>query len=412
MKNRKINLERKILELECISPVHVGNGEILKAFEYLYNRHEQKVYFLDETKWIHFLYKYDLIDEFAVYIEKISSALKKTGQFKGKNIWEWLNAQGINDGEIRALSIRQAETATNTIISSTKETLNDIECNISLSSGVPYIPGSSLKGLFRTAIMYSIIKKEPQKFQRYWRELISNTKNLNLKQINIECSKIIKKLENEIFSKLDYSIAERFHKKITNEVKSVMRGLMVSDAICDDEKIETIIIQKSHATTLDNRYAEIEKSLPIFYECIPSGTKFSFNITLDVDMMKVIGISSVDEIIKMTRNFIFDGLNRLEKVFGADYSMEFDEAETADALLGGGVGFLAKSLLYTLAPTHNDARIFAMNYFDKAFTIRHDPAHWHTVHDKKIAPRTLKLARTRSRKSLLGLVKFRGYENA
>lgn len=44
--------ERKMYELTCIAPVHIGNGELLKQFEYIHekNRNEEKVYFLDQKK--------------------------------------------------------------------------------------------------------------------------------------------------------------------------------------------------------------------------------------------------------------------------------------------------------------------------------------------------------------------------
>ena len=74
---------------------------------------------------------------------------------------------------------------------------------------------------------------------------------------------------------------------------------------------------------------------------------------------------------------------------------------------------MTKTLIYSLAPSHEEAKKFAANYFDKAFTVwdsfkhRREPAHWHETYDKKIAPRTLKLIRSQTAKSLLGLVQFR-----
>ena len=44
----------KEYELSCISPLHIGSGEKLSAFEYLYDRKGETVYFLDESKWICF----------------------------------------------------------------------------------------------------------------------------------------------------------------------------------------------------------------------------------------------------------------------------------------------------------------------------------------------------------------------
>ena len=72
----------KEYELSCISPLHIGSGEKLSAFEYLYDRKGETVYFLDESKWISFLDKRGLMDEFAAFLEQRSP--------RGRNLWEWL----------------------------------------------------------------------------------------------------------------------------------------------------------------------------------------------------------------------------------------------------------------------------------------------------------------------------------
>ncbi len=402
-----MKLEHQILELECVSPIHIGSGETLKAFEYLYDRKAQQVYFLDESKWIKFLYNHNLIDKFAAYVEAISTTLKSGNQFRGKNLWEWLNGQKISDAEIKELSIRKAYAATNTIVVAKKETLNDINCHIALSNGVPYIPGSSIKGMFRLAILFAAIKKSPEKFRHYWEE-IQNTLTWDLKRKNSECAKIIRKLENEILAKLDYSNAERLlNKKINVQVKDVLRGLMVSDATCA-ENFNTVILQK-----LDGHIKGGTKTLPLFRECIPAGIKFSFSVTIDLDMLKVIGISSIDEIIEMARNFTDYTLNLQKEFWGKNFPEEFAEAETADIFIGGGVGFLSKSLLYALAPEHEQARIFAAEYFDQTFQKFNrfkritEPAHWHKRFSKKIAPRILKVTRTSSARQIFGMCKIR-----
>ena len=43
----KSGLVCKAYELECIAPLHVGSGVKLAAFEYLYDRKGNFVYFLD-----------------------------------------------------------------------------------------------------------------------------------------------------------------------------------------------------------------------------------------------------------------------------------------------------------------------------------------------------------------------------
>ena len=407
-----MKLEHKILELECISPVHISSGETLKAFEYLYDRKTQQVYFLDESKWIEFLYRRNLIDKFTAYVAAITEALKNKSQFRGKNLWDWLNWQGVSDAEIKALTIRKAYAETNTVVASKKETLNDINCNIALSNGVPYIPGSSIKGMLRTGIIFAAIKKSPDKFRYYWQK-IQSAQNLDLRSKNAECAKIIRQLENEVLAKLDYSRAEKdTNKKINPQIKDALRGLLVSDAVCSSP-INTVILQKFEG----NLYGDTN-TLPLFCECIPAGTKFSFSVTLDLDMLNAIDISSISQILKMSSDFMHDSVNRLERFFGKGFAQEFAEAQAADIFLGGHVGFLSKSLLYALAPSHEQARSFAAEYFDQVFTAydrrvrKFQPAHWHVLNSKKIAPRKLKLTRLSTNKQIWGLCKIQELENA
>lgn len=403
-----MKLESKLLELECISPVHIGSGETLKAFEYLYDKKAQQVYFLDESKWIEFLYRHRLIDKFTSYVDSISTSLGRHSQFRGKNLWEWLNLQKIPDSEIKTLAVRKSYATTNTIMVARKETLNDIKCHIALSNGVPYVPGSSIKGVFRTAILYAIIKNSPHKFAHYQTE-IQDILKWDLRKKNSECAKIIQQLENEIFAKLDYSDVEKtLRKKINNQIKDVLRGLAISDAVCNNA-FDTIILQK-----LDGSIDGGTKTLPLFRECIPIGTKFSFRVTLDLDMLKVIGVSSIEQILEMSRAFTIDNLNRQEIFWNRGFSREFAEAEVADIFVGGGVGFLSKSLLYTLVTNHEQARKFAAEYFDQTFKVYRNrqlqPAHLHNLYSKKIAPRVLKLTKIRSTQQLLGLCKLRVIE--
>ena len=397
----------RTLVLTCISPVHIGSGETLKAVEYLYDSSQQTVYFLDESKWIKFLAEKNLIDEFARYVELTAENSVGDEEFTGNNVWNWLRSlhtknivqEEISAFELKALCLRQAKAETNTIIAGRKQTLNDIACHIAKADGCPYIPGSSIKGIFRTAILYSFIKNfSDAEKNKYWAEIVA-TKNLSLREQQKECNEIIQRLENEFLSKLDY-------KKADAQVNSVMRGLFVSDAFFTpargtSQKLNTVILQKIDSSTKADRRGQTEKTLPLFRECIPSGTMFKFNVTLDLDIMGKIGIQSVEEILTMSKEFMLAAANLLKEVFGVKYHKEFEEFEEADAFIGGGTGFIATTLLYPLAPSVEDGKNFIADYFDKIFW------HSHELDDEKISPRTLKLTKpSRDERKIFGLCKF------
>ena len=87
-------------------------------------------------------------------------------------------------------------------------------------------------------------------------------------------------------------------------------------------------------------------------------------------------------------------------------------------LLGGGTGFLSKTLVYALAGSDEEAHTFISSYLDAAFqkknqrTGRREPAHRHKELDEKISPRTLKRAVMGQDDWIMGLCSIRGIGDA
>ncbi|MFC2639120.1 MAG: hypothetical protein ACFN0X_09440, partial [Mitsuokella sp.] len=139
-------------------------------------------------------------------------------------------------------------------------------------------------------------------------------------------------------------------------------------------------------------------TISLFRECIPAGRRLRFSITADFSVLEKIGISSIAEIVQWTRAYTQDGLSWQRKFFDGAYGYVFDEAEEADLLLGGGTGFLSKTIVRALAPSEKAARDFTARLLDKKFTKRDKrtgkwgPDHKHVIQDGALSPRTLKLA--------------------
>ena len=53
------------VSLVCHSPVFVGSGEKFMKSQYIYDKNEREVLFLDETGWIRFLTKHGIFDDFS-----------------------------------------------------------------------------------------------------------------------------------------------------------------------------------------------------------------------------------------------------------------------------------------------------------------------------------------------------------
>jgi len=391
-------LEHKEYELTCIAPIHIGNGEVLRNFEYIYinNRGKYKAIFLDKTKWADFLIRNDLLDAYVSYVEQGKVAL-----------WDWLKRQTKIrnlDQQVKQLTDSTAMAYPHTDV---KKTLNDVARQIKTVQGVPYIPGSSIKGALRSAILYYLIKQHPQSYQPIWQEVkqVIET-HQGRKYKNNQLQYIANELENFAFTKLP-----NHGKRADNALQSVMKGIRVSDAMVTAGSKDTVIIQKMDNSKKRGE-ALHEHFISLFRECIPAGTMLRFSITMDKEIMDYINIHSLDELWEMSRKYVEDSVIMQKEIFGKVYQAEFKKAELADIFLGGGPGFLSKTAYYALAPKDEGKKILA-RYFDDIFTNtnrrtkQREPAHYHVRDDDKITPRTLKLAMTDNECWLMGIASVR-----
>lgn len=392
-------------DLVTVAPVHVGSGEIRRANEYLYDKAHSMAYFLNETRWVAFLDKRQLMEPFLAYIEESSRQLgQRRGPFCGKNLWDWLRAQGVQPREMEALAVRR--TRAERCVISEKGSLNDVHLQMALSDGRPYVPGSTIKGALRTGILYRLIRQEPERFRGFWQEILREAESRDkLRDKEKAWQRAIKSLETQALHTL------RVEKESREMVNSALRGLRVSDAAVAKRETETLLLQKLDATTKPNRQGKTSKTLPLFRECIPPGRRLHFTLTADFSMLRTLGITSFEDIFQGLRAYTAQALALLEEEF-PKYRPQFDEAREADCLLGGGTGFLSKTLVCALARDAREARDFTAQYLDEKFG-RFDrqagkwrPTHHHVRLDGALSPRTLKLAATAQEEWLLGLCRF------
>lgn len=388
------DLDCRAYDLVTVAPVHVGSGEIRRANEYLYDRASGMAYFLDEARWVSFLGRRQLMEPFLAYIEESSRQLgQRRGSFRGKNLWDWLRAQGVQKREMEALAVRRARAERCEI--SDKGSLNDVHLQMALSDGRPYVPGSTIKGALRTGILYRMIQQEPERFRGFWQEICREAESRDrLRDKERTWQGIERRLETQALHTLRVD-----RKKPAEMVNSALRGLRVSDAAVAKHETETLLLQKP---TKSNRQGKKSKTPPLFRECIPPGRRLHFTLTADFSMLCTLGITSFEDIFQGLRAYTAQALALLEEEF-PKYRPQFDEAREADCLLGGGTGFLSKTLVYALARDAREARNFTARYLDEKFW---NPSHHHMQYDGKLSPRTLKLVATAQEEWLLGLCRF------
>ena len=235
-----------------------------------------------------------------------------------------IHIQGYDIDDVRTVITSEAQATVNLMDSERKKTLNDISRHIQQPDGSLYVPGSSIKGVFRTAILYSLLQKRQDIKIKYWcyikqqvdiieklmeeerkpRELqimpysvIKKKKNQATKEID----KLIASLESELLHTLRLKDDKERNISNKNAVCSAMRGLQVSDTYAS-RNMQTAILQKVDGG-FDKFGKASPKKLPIFRECMLPEAELFFDVKIEKAVMNTIAFNSVDDLLKATHSF-------------------------------------------------------------------------------------------------------------
>lgn len=373
--------------LKVVTPINISDGIVLGAKDYLYDSRRQKVFFLNLHQWHMFIYKHMLLEKYESYL----------ANFRDKqSLLEWLQMQGYDIDDVRTVITSEAQATVNLMDNEKKKTLNDINRHIQQPEGSLYVPGSSIKGVFRTAILYSLLQKRQDIKVKYWRQIQEKISSNYFKPYR-DFNKLISDLENEFLHTLrlvDGNI------RSNNAVCSAMRGLQVSDTYAS-RNMQTAILQKVDGG-FDKFGKASPKKLPIFRECMLPKAELFFDVKIEKAVMSTIGINTVDDLLKATHSFFAAVTDLLQQAFEKEYQEAFQSVAAGNMFLGGNTGFLSKTLLAMLAPDKDTAKNTIKVLLDKSFK-----THKHLLRDKVIAPRTLKCTNYNGKLMLMGVAEVR-----
>lgn len=373
--------------LKVVTPINISDGIVLGAKDYLYDSRRQKVFFLNLHQWHMFIYKHMLLEKYESYL----------ANFRDKqSLLEWLQMQGYDIDDVRTVITSEAQATVNLMDNEKKKTLNDINRHIQQPDGSLYVPGSSIKGVFRTAILYSLLQKRQDIKVKYWRQIQEKISSNYFKPYR-DFNKLISDLENEFLHTLrlvDSNI------RSNNAVCSAMRGLQVSDTYAS-RNMQTAILQKVDGG-FDKFGKASPKKLPIFRECMLPKAELFFDVKIEKAVMSTIGINTVDDLLKATHSFFAAVTDLLQQAFEKEYQEAFQGVAAGNMFLGGNTGFLSKTLLAMLAPDKDTAKNTIKVLLDKSFK-----THKHLLRDKVIAPRTLKCTNYNGKLMLMGVAEVR-----
>ena len=320
-------LKRYKVTIETIGPVHIGSGESIKKKEWLLDRQNEKAIVVDTGKLFAYLQTHKLIDEFEKFFLGNSVDLQK-----------WLKEHGIF---ARDYSKFEKYTLDTSGVNLNDRRIRDIVLCTKDAYGMPYIPGSSLKGAIRTAILARKVKETNYHDPNIKDQIYSYNGKNKKKFLNSQS----RKLNQEIFYTGNFD--EKNPKNIVNDI---MRGIRVSDSKPLDCGALTLC-QKVDVNTRGK-----ETNLPILRECIKPGSAIITELTIDTGITDI----SCEYIRQAIQEFL------------ADYNEMFLKYFTDEVLyegniiyLGGGVGFAGKTVTNQLLAGEKDRVKYIGEIIDK-----------------------------------------------
>lgn len=384
---RQARLECREMRLHCLAPVHIGSGDKLSKSEYVFHPPSGRVYFLDDAQWLAFLNRRRLHDSLAQFLLQ---------PYNRSGIWSWLEKAGVQEEELAGVSCGFVA-----LKAEDRRELNDVAPFLRGADGVPYIPGSSLKGALRTGLLYGLLRQEEALRRKFWplaaQALAQGRKG--------DAARLAQQLEQELLHRLQLVNGHGRPLAQHDALLSVLRGLQVGDLRFDAP--HTVLQRKVDWSTHAGRLGSNEKKLPIYRECLAAGSSGTFRLTVDREFLAPVGLTGIDDVLAAVRACTQATLALQQEAFGPrTLPAIWREAQEGDVLLGGGTGFLSKTFVLWLAPDAAAAREVIAAYLDATFKQRGQAMHRHVALDQRIAPRTLKLAVGNGQSQLLGLCRL------
>ena len=380
------NIVKYKMNLEVLTPLHISGADYksrLGKKEYVFNKEEKILTLIDNEKFVGFLIKKNLFDKYISYIENSVNA-KVMIQNRNINLLNFLKANNIDK------DIKEYRKKAPIKVDMNIENMNDIKLMTRNVLGKPYIQGSSIKGALVNFLLVDYIINNRNEFLKEKKEILSECRRAN-------DDRSVKNLKNEIkkiISRIEKFIIYGDNKELE---KSKKFGISISDSYNYYDTRTNFyqdIDEKRNAKTENEK----NKTMPVVREYIMVNSKFDFDITLDMDLLKEseLKIKNINDLINSLENSVAYLINILE---------DKNSPRTENLILGANTGFLQKTVVYALFEDKEER----LEVIKKLLHKSSKNAIGNHLNDK-FAPRVLNRIKMGGKNQLAGLVRIKKVE--
>lgn len=136
-------MRRSTWEMEVLTPLHIGSGSVLTSFDYVYDERQKVLRVIDLEK----LLAQPRVDP---------NDLARHYERRGFQVGQYLRDRGIAPESVERYRLPCPRDPGN----------GPVRAFVKTALGKPYLPGSSLKGLLRTAVLWRLLHHEREAFEK------------------------------------------------------------------------------------------------------------------------------------------------------------------------------------------------------------------------------------------------------
>lgn len=310
------HLERVKVRLKTKSPLHIGSGTKIRKAELIYDNQTRRLYMPSMHEMLQFFAVKchpKTLEAYEQFLQ--SNAMDDLGTFlRGQSVRlkplpEWISRSIRTGNDVRRI--------------------NEISLFVCNAEGRAYIPGSSIKGALRTALIaHSMTPAEKKDF-------IADKGNA--KPPIEEC--VLRKLKSD-------------DRNASNAVNDLLRGLEVSDSAAFD--FEDMVVCQQQTVSASNSNIKSGR-IPTFKECIAPNAETCFYVTLDYTILPRTFLNELLCALKNWDELCYRCYDRYYKNNGIE--MADTACKNGTPLrLGGGTGFQNHSMVYAASDNPQAAK--------------------------------------------------------
>ena len=322
------------IKIEVLGPLHIGNGKKISKAEYVYDKTDKKFYIMDTFKMFKGLARLGLLEQFEKFVFEGSNNKKQ----KEVDLSYFLRTNNVKKEDYKSWA------SYSYMANSDADNKNYIlEC-IKDPYNMVYVPGSSLKGAIRNAILNAVLLKN-DKFEAIARSV----ETAEFKNRNYYLLQEAELLNTKIFHRMRK--CEDPNLKIENVVNDIFRAFRVSDS--KPISTENIVLCKKVDVFGDGSRNELKN---ILRESIKPNTIIEASLEIDESVFKM-SLESIENAIKIM-------YNNTKRNFLSKFPNVHNEKGVL-LYIGGGSGFVSKTAIYSLYHDEKRALKNASEILDK-----------------------------------------------